>query len=176
MARTEPLNAEQAKRLLDLNVETGELRWTASASMGRLTQRIAGSAHANGYRQVKIGQRAYLAHRLVWLIAHGEWPQGQIDHIDGCRTNNALCNLRVVTSGQNKQNIAVTQRKSVSGLVGAVYVPGGTRRRDRWESRIKLNGVSTHLGHFATPEEAHAAYMRAKARVHPYFSRAQAHQ
>lgn len=171
MARTAPLTAEQVRRLLDLNVETGELRWTAAASMGRLTQRVAGSSHSSGYRQIKIGKRSYLAHRLVWLIAHGEWPSGQVDHIDGCRTNNALCNLRVVTAAQNKQNIAVTERKTASGLAGAVYVPGGTRRRDRWESRIKLDGVSHHLGHFATPEEAHAAYMRAKAQVHPYFSR-----
>lgn len=173
MARTQ-LRAEQVRQLLDLNVETGELRWTAAASQGRLTQRVAGSAHAGGYRQIKIGKRVHLAHRLVWLIVHGEWPHGQVDHIDGDRSNNALSNLRVVTGAQNKQNIAVTGRKSVSGLVGAVFVPGGTRRRDRWESRIKVNGASRHLGHFDTPEAAHAAYLGAKAQVHPFFSRAPA--
>lgn len=173
MARTQ-LRAEQVRQLLDLNVETGELRWTAAASQGRLTQRVAGSAHAGGYRQIKIGRSAHLAHRLVWLIVHGEWPQGQIDHIDGNRANNAPSNLRVVTAAQNNQNISVVGRKSASGLVGAVYVAGGTRRRDRWESRIKVNGVSRHLGHFDNPEAAHAAYLRAKARVHPFFSRASA--
>lgn len=168
------LNAEQVRRLLDLNTETGELRWTAAASQGRLTQRIAGGAHAKGYRQIKIGKAGYLAHRLIWLIVHGEWPKGQIDHIDGNRSNNALTNLREVTAAQNKQNIAVTGRKSASGLVGAVYVPGGTRRRDAWESRIKVNGINRNLGRFPTPEQAHAAYLSAKAQVHPYFARAAA--
>lgn len=165
MARTtQPtLCAEQVRLLLDYNVETGELRWTAAASKGRLTQRVAGSMTANGYRQVKIGRSMYLAHRLAWLIVHGEWPDGQIDHINGNRADNSLGNLRVLTHSQNKQNIAVTGTKSRSGLMGAVYVPGSSRRRERWESRIKVNGVSRHLGRYASPEEAHAAYMRAKA-------------
>lgn len=176
MARTQrKLNAEEVRRLLDLNFETGELRWTAAASQGRLAGRIAGSVGSCGYRQIKIGQRMYLAHRLIWLIVNGEWPAGQIDHIDGDRTNNAVCNLRDVTGAQNKQNIAVSGRKSASGLAGAVYIPGGSRRRDKWESRIKVNGVSHHLGLHSTPEAAHAAYLSAKARFHPNFSRHAAH-
>lgn len=173
MARTPPLlRADEARSLLDLNVETGELRWTSAASQGRLTQKVAGGIANNGYRAIKIGRKSHLAHRLVWLIVHGEWPAGQIDHIDGNRTNNAISNLRCVTAAQNKQNIAVTGRKTLSGLAGATFIPGGSRRRDKWESRIKVNGKSTHLGHFDTPEEAHAAYVSAKRQVHPYFSRA----
>jgi len=176
MARTQRvLDADEVRRLLDLNYETGELRWTAAASSGRIAGRIAGYVSNNGYCQIKIGQRMYLAHRLVWLIVHGEWPAGQIDHIDGNRLNNAVDNLRVVTAAQNIQNIAVTGRKSASGLVGAIYVPGEPRRRDKWESRIKVNGVSHRLGLYATPEAAHAVYLRAKAQLHPYFSRHVAH-
>lgn len=173
MARTQrpPLNADQIRSLLDFNVETGDLRWTAAASLGRLTGRLAGSVGNCGYRQIKVGGRMYLAHRLAWLIVNGNWPHGQIDHVDGNRLNNALINLRDVSSAQNKQNIAVIGRKSQSGLVGAVFRPGGNRRRDRWEARIKVSGKSQYLGQYATPEEAHAAYVAAKARVHPYHMR-----
>lgn len=176
MARTQrKLNAEEVRGLLDLNYETGELRWTAAASLGRLTGRVAGCVSNNGYRHIKIGKRMYLAHRLIWLIVHGEWPDGQIDHIDGDRLNNAVDNLRVATAAQNLQNISVTGRKTVSGLAGACFRPGGTRRRDRWESRIRVNGVLRYLGSFTSPEDAHAAYLSAKASFHPYFSRHGAH-
>lgn len=160
------LSADQVRRLLTLNVETGELRWTAAATLGRRTGMVAGSRQAKGYIQIKIGTRVFLAHRLIWFMVHGEWPQGQIDHINGVRTDNALSNLRCVTAAQNKQNIAVTGRKSKSGLVGAIP------RLGKWDSRIKLNGISHCLGRFETPEAAHAAYMSAKAELHPFFSRA----
>ena len=111
-------------------------------------------------------------HRVIWAIVYGEWPSENIDHIDGNRANNSVANLRLVTKTQNMQNLAVTGTKSVSGLMGASYVPGSSRRRECWESRIKLNGVSKFLGRFKTPEEAHTTYMQAKKQVHPYFSRA----
>lgn len=170
-----PLSPEQVRNLLDLNVETGEMRWTAAASQGRIANRVAGSFHANGYQQIKMGKRNYLGHRVVWAIVHGEWPSKNIDHIDGNRANNSVANLRLVTKRQNMQNLAVTGTKSASGLMGAVHVPGSIRRRERWEARIRVNGVQKHLGLFKTPEEAHAAYMSAKAQFHPYFLRAEAH-
>lgn len=174
MGSTARLTPEQVRTLLDFNVESGELRWTSAASQGRLTNRIAGAMGNTGYRQIFIGRKGYLAHRLIWAIVHGEWPESDIDHIDGNRANNALTNLRLVTKAQNMQNLAVTGKKTASGLAGACYVPGGKRRRDRWEARIKVKGVVTYLGHFKSPEEAHQAYLGAKAQLHPYFSRASA--
>lgn len=165
-----PLNPEQVRRLLDLNRETGELRWTAQASFGRLTQCVAGSVARNGYQQVKIGKRVYLGHRLVWLLAHGEWPASNIDHIDGNRLNNAPSNLRLATASQNAQNRG-SAIQSASGLLGAIHVPGTSRRREAWESRIKTNGVSKWLGLFRTKEAAHAAYLSAKASLHPFAAR-----
>jgi hypothetical protein len=174
MDRDNLLSPEEIRGLFDLNVETGELRWKASTSRGQHTQRVAGSDHRLGYRQVKIGKKGYLVHRVVWAIVHGEWPAKHVDHIDGNKANNAVTNLRLATVGQNAQNRAVTGVKSVSGLMGAVHVPGTSRRREKWESRIKVNGVSKHLGCFTTPQAAHEAYMQAKAKFHPYFSRASA--
>jgi hypothetical protein len=167
----EKLTPDQIRTLLDLNVETGELRWTSAAAQGRLTQRIAGSKAGNGYWQIKTGKVCYLAHRIVWAIVHGEWSEKDIDHIDGNRANNALSNLRVVTKSENMQNLAVTGKKTASGLAGACHLPANGRRREKWEATIRINGVLKHLGLFSTPQEAHARYMQEKSLVHTHFSR-----
>lgn len=171
MACDKQLSPEEIRGLFDLNVETGELTWKATTSRGQHTQRAAGSSHRLGYRQVKTGKKSYLVHRVVWAIVYGEWPSKPVDHIDGNKANNAVANLRLVTAGQNMQNRAVKGVKTVSGLAGASYVPGTIRRRECWEARIKVNGVSKHLGRFKSPEDAHYAYITAKTQVHPYFSR-----
>lgn len=165
------LSPDELRGLFDLNTETGELRWKASTSRGKYTQTVAGSVNRLGYRQVKIGKKSYLAHRIVWAIVYGEWPSEQVDHIDGNKDNNSIVNLRLVTVGQNAQNRSLSGVKTRSGLMGAIYVPETKRRRECWESRIKLNGVSRYLGRFKTPHEAQEAYIKAKTELHPYFAR-----
>lgn len=59
----------------------------------------------SGYLKVSIRSRSYLAHRLVAETFLGEIPKGyQIDHIDRNRSNNAIENLRIVTSHENRIN------------------------------------------------------------------------
>ncbi len=43
---------------------------------------------------------------------------------------------------------------STSGIRGVSYVPD----RDKWEAKISYSGRRVRLGHFATKEEAAAAY------------------
>jgi hypothetical protein len=35
-----------------------------------------------------------------------------------------------------------------------------------WRARIQVNGKGVHLGMFATPDEAHEAYLIAKRKLH----------
>lgn len=165
------LTPDQIRSLLKLNVETGELRWTAAASQGRLADRVAGSLASNGYWQIKTGGVCYLAHRIVWAIVHGEWPEKDIDHIDGNKGNNAMSNLRLVTKSENMQNLAVTGKRTASGLAGASHRPASNRRREKWDAKIRIDGVLKHLGSFDSPQEAHAKYMQVKSLHHTHFSR-----
>jgi HNH endonuclease len=48
--------------------------------------------------------RCCRAHRAAWVIVHGEWPKGEIDHINRVRSDNRLSNLRVVSHAENCQN------------------------------------------------------------------------
>lgn len=68
-----------------------------------------------GYLQVGLWkdgiQKSVSVHRLVWSAFVGEIPKGmQIDHRDGCKTNNSLSNLRVCTPKENSNNPATRPR------------------------------------------------------------------
>jgi hypothetical protein len=106
--------------------------------------------------------RAYYEHRVVWLIVHGQFPAGPLDHINGDVTNNDQSNLRISTARDNSQNVRRRGiRQEVSG---------------RWRARIMTAGQSTNLGTFDTEAEAVAAYAAAKLRLHPAWATGQASQ
>src|SRR4051812_45292702 len=82
---------------------TGAITRLVDAMNGRKAGDTATSRQAGGYLTVSVGSRNLFAHRVAWLLAQGEWPQ-QIDHINGDRKKNRLCNLRNVTNRVNSQN------------------------------------------------------------------------
>lgn len=120
-----------------------------------------GSVSKSGYVQVSAGGRLYLAHRIAWLLATGEWPKGEIDHIDGNKANNRLSNLRDVSVVVNQQNIKAPRRTNVAGALGVGY-----RQGRKYRARIRVNGSQVSLGAFATKQEAADAYLAAKRVLH----------
>lgn len=76
----------------------------------RFHQEVKGTP-SNGY--LKIGTKWYgiqvniQLHRAVWIGAHGGIIPDkdlQIDHINGDKMNNRICNLRLVTPKENSNN------------------------------------------------------------------------
>lgn len=130
----------------------------------RYDGRPAGSLRKDGYLIVSpvidgVTHRI-LAHRLIWAIVHGEWVP-EVDHRDGCGSNNRLDNLRAAaTQAENMQNLPSSVRRGVS-----VDARGP---RPLYSARIRADGRVIHLGSFASAEAAHAAYLEAKARLHPF--------
>lgn len=116
----------------------------------------AGTADRRGYRSVLFEKKSYKAHRLIWFIVHGEWPQS-VDHIDGNPSNNSLNNLRAVTHAENMKN--QRRRASASGATGVYF----RKHLRKWVARIRADGRDLHLGAFVTKKEAVAA--RAAAQV-----------
>ena len=106
----------------------------------------------------------YRAHRLIWLMYHGQWPPQEIDHINGDRADNRIVNLRLATASQNRANSKV-YKTNRCGFKGVARTPYG-----RWVARIHFEKTK-YLGTFDTPEEAHAAYVRAAQAAHGIFAR-----
>jgi hypothetical protein len=146
------LTAEEARRILDYNPETGDLVWKIRLSRVKPGD-IAGCARGNGvgknYRAVRVQREAYLAHRLVWLIVTGEWPVGHIDHHDGDGMNNAWVNLRDVTRQENCKNV----RRRIDNTAGATGV-SWDQSRNRFSAYIGVDRKVRKLGRFKTFEEA----------------------
>jgi hypothetical protein len=153
------LTAERLKQLVSYDPETGLFKNSAPRKKVRVGE-VAGSLDkSNGYIKLTIDRRHYFAHRLAFLFVTGAWPSGIVDHINGNRTDNKLANLRQVSRELNQQNMRKASKASASGLLGAF------KKRDKWESKIKVHGKAISLGAFDTAEQAHHAYVQAK-RLH----------
>ena len=107
----------------------------------------------------------YRVHRLIWIYVHGEITH-EIDHINGIRDDNRLCNLREVTHQQNMMNRV--RKKTKNQLRGIYKVKGKT---PSWAAEITCQGVKHYLGVYKTPEEANLAYEEARAKYFKEFAR-----
>ena len=149
---------ERLKELLHYDPATGVLTWRVRSRNTRVGD-IAGRLLNGGYRSIGIDRRAYQAHRLAWLWMTGEWPKGDIDHIDGDPLNNRFENLRDVSHGINQQNQNRAHSNNKTGFLGV------SPRGRKFRAVINVDGKHMHIGLFNTPELAYAAYLAAK-RIH----------
>lgn len=161
----ELLTAEYVRSRLTYNSATGVLYWKS----GKIVGKVAGTVTSKrGVIHIRIGSRdagrAYVAHRLAWLITYGEWPSCEIDHINGNPSDNRLANLRLASRAENSRN---AKRTTKNGLRGARFI----KAYGSWEGRIKVNNKLITLGTFKTAEEAHAAYCDAARKYHGEFAR-----
>ncbi|WP_081048573.1 HNH endonuclease [Xanthomonas translucens] len=165
---TRPLpTAEQVQALLDYDPETGEFRWRKANSTRVRVGDVAGTHKPNGYLHIGVNCRILLGHRLAWLWVHGEWPAGHIDHLDGNPLNNAISNLREVTSSGNMHNRRKEATRSGRPTSSKYLGVSWQKKTGSWLARIGLNGKQLYIGTFATEEAAYAAYLAAKAELHP---------
>lgn len=157
------LTQSRLKELLHYNPDTGLFTWKVSLSKRVKVGDIAGTVKNPGYLRIRIDGKPYYAHRLAWLYVYGAWPKDQIDHINGERTDNRICNLREATNAENQQN-RKKQINNVSGYPGVYWNKSG----QKWQARIKINSKTKYLGLFETPEAGHHAYLAAKAELHKF--------
>lgn len=119
----------------------------ASLWNARFAGREAGS-NCNGYRRIHITPHDIMAHRVAWAMAYDRWPEGEIDHINGVRTDNRIVNLRDVSRMVNGRNMA-RSRRNKSGVTGVFW----DARRSRGTAVIRKK----YLGAFTSIDEAIAA-------------------
>lgn len=161
----EELTAEKARELLSYDPGTGVLTWRAPRSHNVKPGDTTGCPMGN-YLGLAIGRRTYRAHRIAWLIYHGEWPSGQIDHVDGDFRNNRIANLRLADCSQNGAN-SRRPKNNTSGHKGVTW----RKSLGKWQAHIGVRGKKLHLGFYDTSEEAAAAYRRAAREYFGQFAR-----
>ena len=106
---------------------------------------------SNGYAYVRISGTDYLAHRIVWLIFHGYWPE-TVDHINRIRSDNRICNLRDVSNLENHQNMSKYASNS-SGVTGVHWC----KTNRVWVAKITIFKKVRKLGNFTHKADAIAA-------------------
>ena len=111
-----------------------------------------------GYVRIRILGHFCLFHRVVWLLETGEWPDGEIDHINGDRADNRMENLRLVDRSINARNMG-RRSDNKSGVAGVHW----NSRKRKWDAAICVRGRRTNLGSFPTLEAASAARSAASA-------------
>ena len=158
---------ERAIELFHYEPETGNFFWRIAKAQRVRAGDLAGSLDSSqGYRKLCIDGKLYRAHRIAWLIVMGALPAGQIDHINGDRSDNRIANLREATNAENCRN-ARLRRDNSSGLKGVSYhKPSG-----KWRSRIGSDGC-VYLGYFDCPAAAHFAYIVGAGKAYGKFARA----
>lgn len=122
----------------------------------RLAGKPALTAISRGYRIGRVGKKNLMAHVVAWAYVNGEWPDGDIDHINGDRSDNRIENLRVVSRADNLRNRGVCKRNK-SGEIGIYWA----KDRNKW--RVEL--ANTKIGSYDTKEEAILARDKAKAEM-----------
>lgn len=150
------------RHLFEYDKDSGVLiRRVTSGSARKGTK--AGTLTQYGYIQVRVDGRFYLAHRLIWLHVHGVWPDQCLDHVNGVTNDNRYINLRTATYSENGQN-KVVQTNNRLGLMGVTY----DKDRKSYRAHIRINNKQIFLGRYPTGQEAHEAYLKAKAKIHPF--------
>lgn len=146
------INQQLLKHFLNYDPETGLFTWRVRTSNRIRVGDVAGTMDTNGYLRIGVCGKVRSAHRLVWLYVYGYFPEQDIDHADGDRTNNRLSNLRECSRSQNLINKPI-QDNNVTGVKGVCW----SKDKKRWEAYAKKKGVKIRLGMYKNFDDAVAA-------------------
>ena len=110
----------------EYDAETGTIRHKGK------NRPVKGGRHSRGYLVILVGPKSkrchIFLHRMAWALAYGRWPS-QIDHINGDKTDNRLCNLREVSSIENNVNRLWPWKPNAQTGLPGVCIKCSSRRR-----------------------------------------------
>lgn len=169
------ISIQMLNQLLDVDFKTGELTWkrrhedlflegkqSAAHNCAIWNGRFAGKkafnyAQGMGYLHGSIFGNKFLAHRVVFAMYQSEWPEYEVDHINGVKTDNRPINLRSVSHAENMRNQKL-KINSTTGINGVHF----NKSRGLFEAHISVNSKKVSLGRFETAEDARQARFSAE--------------
>lgn len=133
------------------------VRKVRTAQMNRIGDIVGVNPACDGYSRISVDGKQRLAHRLAWIITHGDISEEyEIDHENRNRNDNRISNLRLVVRNQNSANASIPSHNT-SGYKGVYW----NKRKKKWRAFIKVDGEQKHLGYFECKNEAAIAYNNA---------------
>ena len=129
-----------------------------------------GGNSGNGYKRIRSAGQYYFCHRLVVETFIGEIPKDcEVDHINRNRSDNRVCNLRIVTRSENSRNTSAHDRVDARG---GIHTYEGRKQyndeyREEHQDWVHENGARYRAKNRDKLREMYARYRRTnKDRVH----------
>ena len=148
--------AARAAGMVCYNQETGSMTWRKKSEQvsdakrwnSRYAGKECGTIDDKGYRRIlfRFGKGPTFkirAHRLAWFIVYGSMPELEIDHINQCKTDNSIANLRDVKRTVNQRN-GTRKGNNTSGVPGVSW----HKQRGKWCAQANFDGKHYHIGLF----------------------------
>ena len=154
------LTQARLKELMTYDANTG--MFTRIKSVNRAGRRVSDKPNSDGYLSICIDYKIYLQHRVAWLYAYGEFPEGHLDHINRVKTDNRLCNLRVVTDFENSQNTPPAKNNLYPNV-------GWIATKNRFRVKIKSAGKA-YVKFFKSFEDAKQCSDEMRKKYKPLFT------
>lgn len=173
---------EYAHKRLRYDPETGNLYWKVADTVFFKSVRSskiwntkysltrAGAKCRNGYRQIQTLRggsiKMVMEHSLIWLMINGDWPEDEIDHINGIKDDNRISNLRCVNRSINMQNRRM-HSNNTSGVCGVIF----DKKSGNWKSTIKIHGQKRIQKTFKNFDDAVAFRLKIEKEVGDFTER-----
>lgn len=154
------ITALELRERLQYDPNSGRWVWLKTPRKG-FEGKPAGSLDVKGYWCIKIDGKSYKASRLAYLYMTGEWPEDEMDHIDGTPWNDCWVNLRPATRTENNSNRRMRDNNT-SGAIGVFW----NEANQKWIAQIN----KMYLGSYDSFEEAVAARDAAAKELHGEFA------
>jgi hypothetical protein len=141
---------------------------------GKLVRKVsAGSSKAgsiadykepNGYLRVRVDNKRYTAHQIVFCMQHGYIPK-MLDHINGIKDDNRIENLRETDYSKNGYNTK-TPKANTTGVKNVQWI----KHMNKYQVRLRSNRQNIVIGHFADLELAELVATEARNKYHGTFA------
>lgn len=111
--------------------------------------RVTLSKNGNGGNRLvhQLVAEAFLGHKRVGM-------NKVINHIDSNKINNSIFNLEITSHRDNCIHRSLNQNNS-SRYVGVSFA----KNQNKWVAKIRVDGISNHLGYFDNEIDASQAYI-----------------